>query len=57
MMYLADPVCEDANATLPLEVHVITFDASYYATTQGTSFLLPYRSIWSPLFIFTLLLP
>lgn len=39
MMYLADPVCEDANATLPLEVHIVTFDASYYATTQGSSVL------------------
>jgi eukaryotic translation initiation factor 2-alpha kinase 4 len=35
MTYLADPVCDDAQATLPLEVHIITFVTSYYATSQG----------------------
>jgi translation initiation factor 2-alpha kinase 4 len=35
MTYLADPVCDDVHATLPLEVHIITFVSSYYATSQG----------------------
>ncbi|KAA1478685.1 Serine/threonine-protein kinase [Dentipellis sp. KUC8613] len=34
-MYLADPICDDANATLPLELHMVTFDAPYYSTHQG----------------------
>ncbi len=34
-MYLADPICDDANATLPLELHLVTFDAPYYSTHQG----------------------
>ncbi|KAJ4467716.1 kinase-like domain-containing protein [Lentinula edodes] len=33
--YAADPVCEDVNATLPLQLHVVTFDTQYYSTTQG----------------------
>lgn len=33
--YLADPVCDDVHATLPLEVHIITFTSSYYASSQG----------------------
>lgn len=36
-VYLADPICDDVNATLPLEVHVVTFDSHYYTTNQGTS--------------------
>ena len=34
--YLADPVCDDVRATLPLEVHIITFASNYYMTSQGT---------------------
>ncbi|KAF9065023.1 kinase-like domain-containing protein [Rhodocollybia butyracea] len=33
--YAADPLCDDANATLPLELHVVTFDTYYYSTSQG----------------------
>lgn len=33
--YLADPLCDDVNATLPLEVHTISFNSDYYTTTQG----------------------
>ncbi|KAG1849257.1 kinase-like domain-containing protein [Suillus subluteus] len=33
--YLADPLCDDVNATLPLEVHTINFNSDYYTTTQG----------------------
>jgi hypothetical protein len=34
-MYLAEPVCDDVNATLPLEVYTVSFDSQYYTTTQG----------------------
>ncbi|CCM05314.1 uncharacterized protein FIBRA_07528 [Fibroporia radiculosa] len=34
-MYQAEPVCEDAHVTLPLELLSITFHAHYYTTTQG----------------------
>ncbi|SJL11916.1 uncharacterized protein ARMOST_15330 [Armillaria ostoyae] len=34
-IYGADPVCDDVNATLPLELHVITFGSHYYTTSQG----------------------
>ncbi|KAG1764160.1 kinase-like domain-containing protein [Suillus placidus] len=34
--YLADPLCDDVNATLPLEVHTINFNSDYYTTTQET---------------------
>ncbi|KAK0477848.1 kinase-like domain-containing protein [Armillaria novae-zelandiae] len=34
-IYGADPVCDDVNATLPLELHVITFGSHYYMTSQG----------------------
>jgi translation initiation factor 2-alpha kinase 4 len=33
--YLAEPVCEDSNATIPLEVHVVRFESDYYSTNQG----------------------
>ncbi|KAG2365174.1 kinase-like domain-containing protein [Suillus spraguei] len=33
--YLADPLCDDVNATLPLEVHTLSFNSDYYTTTQG----------------------
>ena len=34
-VYLADPVCDDINVTLPLELYVVTFHSKYYTTTQG----------------------
>lgn len=34
-VYLAEPVCDDVNTTLPLELFVVTFDTHYYTTTQG----------------------
>ncbi|KAI0066910.1 Serine/threonine-protein kinase [Artomyces pyxidatus] len=34
-VYQAEPVCDDANATLPLEVFIVVFDAPYYTTPQG----------------------
>ncbi|KAI6046986.1 kinase-like domain-containing protein [Pisolithus marmoratus] len=33
--YLADPLCDDVHATLPLEVHVVEFSSEYYTSTQG----------------------
>ncbi|KAF9218926.1 Serine/threonine-protein kinase [Gyrodon lividus] len=33
--YLADPMCDDVHATLPLEVHSIEFNSEYYVSTQG----------------------
>lgn len=35
-MYLADPVCDDVNTTLPLELFVVTFQSHYYTTSQGS---------------------
>jgi translation initiation factor 2-alpha kinase 4 len=35
MVYLADPVCDDINTTLPLELFVVTFQSRYYTTSQG----------------------
>lgn len=35
MTYLADPICDDVHATLPLEAHITTFSSSYYSTSQG----------------------
>lgn len=37
--YLAEPVCDDINVTLPLELHVVEFTTSYYASPQGLSIL------------------
>ncbi|KAF9457367.1 kinase-like domain-containing protein [Collybia nuda] len=34
-VYLADPICDDVNTTLPLELFVVTFQSHYYTTTQG----------------------
>ncbi|KAK2467467.1 hypothetical protein APHAL10511_000322 [Amanita phalloides] len=34
-VYLAEPVCDDVNTTLPLELLVVTFDTHYYTTSQG----------------------
>ncbi|KIN99309.1 hypothetical protein M404DRAFT_155391 [Pisolithus tinctorius Marx 270] len=33
--YLADPLCDDVHATLPLEVHAVEFNSEYYTSTQG----------------------
>ncbi|KAI9461114.1 hypothetical protein HD554DRAFT_2206776 [Boletus coccyginus] len=35
MTYIADPVCDDVNATLPLEVHTLEFNSEYYVSFQG----------------------
>ncbi|TFK47428.1 Serine/threonine-protein kinase [Heliocybe sulcata] len=35
MTYLAEPVCDDVHATLPLELYVVTFESQYYSTSQG----------------------
>lgn len=35
MVYMADPICDDINTSLPLELYAITFDSPYYTTTQG----------------------
>jgi len=34
-VYLAEPVCDDVNTTLPLELLVVGFDTHYYTTSQG----------------------
>lgn len=34
-IYQAEPICDDITATLPLEVHLVTFDTHYYTTHQG----------------------
>lgn len=34
-VYMADPVCDDVNTSLPLELYTVTFDSPYYTTTQG----------------------
>ncbi|KXN81004.1 Serine/threonine-protein kinase gcn2 [Leucoagaricus sp. SymC.cos] len=34
-VYMADPICDDINTSLPLELYTIAFDAPYYNTTQG----------------------
>ncbi|KAF8345771.1 kinase-like domain-containing protein [Amanita rubescens] len=34
-VYLAEPVCDDVNTTLPLELLVVAFDTHYYTTSQG----------------------
>ncbi|KAG7085469.1 hypothetical protein E1B28_003030 [Marasmius oreades] len=33
--YAADPICDDFSASLPLQLHVITFETPYYASNQG----------------------
>jgi len=35
IVYQAEPICDDIAATLPLEVHLVTFDSHYYTTHQG----------------------
>ncbi|KIY47671.1 kinase-like protein [Fistulina hepatica ATCC 64428] len=34
-IYMADPVCDDMDVTLPLELYSVTFYSSYYSTSQG----------------------
>ncbi|KAL0961127.1 hypothetical protein HGRIS_006101 [Hohenbuehelia grisea] len=34
-VYLAEPVCDDINTTLPLELLVYTFESPYYTTPAG----------------------
>ncbi|KAF8060720.1 kinase-like domain-containing protein [Lyophyllum atratum] len=34
-VYLADPICDDINTTLPLELYVVNFHSHYYTTSQG----------------------
>ncbi|KAJ6593628.1 kinase-like domain-containing protein [Mycena capillaripes] len=33
--YIADPICDDVNASLPLQLYVVTFASHYYITSQG----------------------
>jgi len=32
---MADPICDDINTSLPLELYAVTFKTGYYVTTQG----------------------
>ncbi|KAG2024094.1 STE/STE20/YSK protein kinase [Coprinopsis cinerea AmutBmut pab1-1] len=34
-VYLAEPVVDDLHTTPPLELHIYTFESSYYSTSQG----------------------
>jgi translation initiation factor 2-alpha kinase 4 len=34
--FLAEPVCDDIHASLPLELYVTVFNSEYYTTSQGT---------------------
>jgi len=34
---MADPMVDDVSTTLPLELYVVTFEAPYYSSNQGTS--------------------
>ncbi|RDB27411.1 eIF-2-alpha kinase GCN2 [Hypsizygus marmoreus] len=34
-VYMADPICDDINTTLPLELYVVNFYSHYYTTSQG----------------------
>ncbi|KAG6890525.1 hypothetical protein C0995_007725 [Termitomyces sp. Mi166 len=34
-VYMADPVCDDINTTLPLELYIVNFYSQYYTTSQG----------------------
>ncbi|KAJ2913179.1 hypothetical protein MD484_g7237, partial [Candolleomyces efflorescens] len=35
IIYLAEPVCDDLQHIAPLELHLYSFDSSYYSTSQG----------------------
>ncbi|KAJ4471431.1 hypothetical protein J3R30DRAFT_3709861 [Lentinula aciculospora] len=39
MTYDAEPVCDEADASVTLELHVVTLESSYYRTQQGWSTL------------------
>lgn len=32
---MADPICDDASVTLPLQLYVVTFSSHYYTTSPG----------------------
>lgn len=34
-VFLAEPVCDDIHASLPLELYVTVFNSEYYLTSQG----------------------
>ncbi|KAG6864912.1 hypothetical protein C0991_006441 [Blastosporella zonata] len=34
-VYMADPICDDINTTLPLELYIVNFYSHYYTTSQG----------------------
>jgi translation initiation factor 2-alpha kinase 4 len=34
-IYSAEPVCDNVDATLPLELYSVTFSSQYYATSHG----------------------
>ncbi|KAG6856809.1 hypothetical protein H0H87_000506 [Tephrocybe sp. NHM501043] len=34
-VYMADPICDDINTTLPLELYIVNFFSHYYTTSQG----------------------
>ena len=38
--YNAEPVTDDQESTLALELHVVTFESSYYKTQQGKNLYL-----------------
>ncbi|KDQ55313.1 hypothetical protein JAAARDRAFT_37347 [Jaapia argillacea MUCL 33604] len=44
IVYLADPVCDDVQATLPLELHSVAFESPYYKTNQGRGKLMQLES-------------
>ncbi|KAF8170288.1 kinase-like domain-containing protein [Mycena galopus ATCC 62051] len=33
--YTAEPICDDVNASLPLQLYIVTFASHYYITSQG----------------------
>ncbi|KAK7057453.1 kinase-like domain-containing protein [Favolaschia claudopus] len=35
MCYTAEPICDDVNTSLPLQLYVVTFVSPYYISTQG----------------------
>ncbi|KDQ55382.1 hypothetical protein JAAARDRAFT_37399 [Jaapia argillacea MUCL 33604] len=44
IIYLADPVCDDVQVTLPLELHSVAFESPYYKTHQGRKKLMQLES-------------
>lgn len=51
MTYLADPLCDDVHATLPLEVHTIEFNSEYYASSQGNH--IDPSPVWLTIYVHT----